>query len=900
MPGHWLGWLLASLLVLTAADLPETRAAETVRRLPYPFSHMISFASDADAEMAWHGRAIHRVINDEIGLPIGSSIWIHGHGRRSGIQSGDSYLFQGIDNLNRANSGVDNLPVFALLLRDWHKGYYDHIHGWQDDSTFQIRNVQAPPVALTAAVTTIELPVANSLMLDPTYRRPYQHLRLYFDRKPPADLHLQVFDANGKSALVPRDRIDTSVQVEQASGKHIVEALFYVPQDLGVPVTLESFDVSTMRSLKLMAPSCARGCDTRLLRIDRDTFSRRAALHQVPYLEAWNIRPPLSIDHGGYSMAQNFAIPGFRYSYQRVGAVFGDKQMAVDMEFLADDPTGYAYLTDLLKRIGVTSVTPYGGKSHAGFTDAHYPHTSPNPSPNSTFRGLHNFPRASLSFANDDTADAASFRRVLIAGEPLLAQIDTDSFYCPRLCFWPQGVHLGLLTAVGLQRAKAGEAVEQMWYTHFATGDPDWKRTAEKPLKDSAVEWLRELAHHYYNFDGSVDESLRVWVPSPGVFARYRIVRAALPANLRVDAQTSAVTITPWTDPVTGLKMPDLSAGSRDLHGITIYVPDAAKARLFVSATELNSFTRNRPDRTGRPSISIVGDSAPTPIAGEAPLRATGSIELSNLAMSEAGGDASAAAAHGKVFVSLTAQRDGTGLLTHKPYDLQLSNITHLRFAVRKLRDVGQLAIEIVLPSGKTIAILERATANLGAELPEGIDAGWWIGPLTADQQWQHITVALDQLSWRKHAQVPTGASAPARPPLPLGRIAEIRLRMHGQRAGGRLDLDDFVALRPSSNGIAPNDGKLIAGRVTRQADKPVAGAVVSVRIAGHPLRSTVSDRDGLYYFHGVPRDSVMQLEAAVGGVRCAPQRGHLLEVRRDDAEVDIDLDSCRAPQSGK
>lgn len=871
-----------------------------LRRLPYPFSHMISFASDVDAQMAWHGEAIHSLINERIGLPIASSIWVHGHGRRDGIPSGDSYLFKGLASPNRAASGVGGYPVFALLLRGWHKGYYDHFHGWQDDSTFQIRNVLTPPVALRAQVTSVDLPPPNALMKDPAYRRPYQHLRLYFDREPPVDLHLMVSDANGNVATVPRERINFALQVDRPRGKHIVEALFDVSPDLGLALGIEQLDVSILRNVKLVARSCARGCDTRLYRIDRDTFSRQTVLRQAPFLEAWNIRPALTIDHGGYSMAQDFAVPGFGYSYQRVGSVFGDGQIAVDMEFLADDKTSYAYSIDVLRRIGVTNVTPYGAKARAGFTDAQYPYTLASPPPQSTFTGLYNFPRSTLHFDDTDQPDAASFRRMLIAGEPLLAQIDTAPFYCPKLCMWPQGAHLGLLAAVSLLRAKSGAHVEHMWYTHFATGDPDWKRTPDKPLKESAVAWLERLADHYYDFRGKIDETQRVWVPPPGVFARYRVTHAGLRGHVSVNAATSEVTITPWKDSVTQTTLPEPGAGTRDLHGITIYVPDSQRARLFVGAREVVSFTRNRADVSGRQSITVVGDNAPTPILGEAPLRATGTVELSGVSVTD--GDASRTdAARGSFYTSIAATRGGDGLVVYEPYELHLTNITHVQFAVRKFPNAGVLAFELVRSDGSIIGVQEHS-GPAGA-VPKGVDAGWWIAPIPADARWRYITLALDQLKWRT---APTergtrGRDVAASPALPLGKITQVRIRLSDQRNGGRIDLDDVIALRPSSNGVAPDNSKLVAGRIAYPGGHPVPGAVVTGRAIGtNTTFSTVSDSDGLYFLYGIPSDALLGIEVDVAGVACVPRRGRIIEIRRDDAEVDIDTGDCRWPDRTK
>jgi len=47
------------------------------------------------------------------------------------------------------------------------------------------------------------------------------------------------------------------------------------------------------------------------------------------------------------------------------------------------------------------------------------------------------------------------------------------------------------------------------------------------------------------------------------------------------------------------------SGGVSDLDGITVYVPDAERTRLVVNGREAAGVRRNRPDHTGRPSLSL-------------------------------------------------------------------------------------------------------------------------------------------------------------------------------------------------------------------------------------------------------------------------------------------------------
>lgn len=113
-------WALAAVVLLAAL----VRADDgSVRRLPYPHEHVVTFSNDADLQQAGWVDAYQRFVNGALGLPVTSSLWVVGQG------GSDTYLFAGGD-LNRAPSGVDGHAIFGLLLRSWHRGAYDHIHGW--------------------------------------------------------------------------------------------------------------------------------------------------------------------------------------------------------------------------------------------------------------------------------------------------------------------------------------------------------------------------------------------------------------------------------------------------------------------------------------------------------------------------------------------------------------------------------------------------------------------------------------------------------------------------------------------------------------------------------------------------------------------------------------------------
>ena len=82
--------LLASTIgcaLLASGTISQAYADQTpssiIRALPYPFHHVVSFSDDTDELKPWHEAALHRVFNQELGLPITDSIWPHGSDRLS-------------------------------------------------------------------------------------------------------------------------------------------------------------------------------------------------------------------------------------------------------------------------------------------------------------------------------------------------------------------------------------------------------------------------------------------------------------------------------------------------------------------------------------------------------------------------------------------------------------------------------------------------------------------------------------------------------------------------------------------------------------------------------------------------------------------------------------------------
>ncbi|OKO82968.1 carboxypeptidase-like regulatory domain-containing protein [Bradyrhizobium sp. NAS96.2] len=850
---------LGSASALAEAGKPDA----AVRVLPYPFSHIVSFASDTDALRPWHGAAVHRFFNEELGLTISDSLWPQG-------SEGISAFFVGPGQLNRSPSGIGSEPTFALLLREWHRGNIDHFHGWQEDSLLPFRTEIQPPLPLSAARSSLSM---SSVGLPP---QPSRNVRFYFSAAPPTDLSIMLHDSNGGSSIFDPGDIarGQDIQLEVGSLGWIVEVI--------VPLQSNSVtrpvDPMSIDRIEFIAPSCATGCSASLTRVERDHFSRHTVLSEIPWLEAWNVRPAILTSHGGNTLIQDFGVPGHVMKF----AAYDNPALVDTHEALADQKQSHAYHSDLLRKLGVLAVWSYfPADAKDLFTPVDGPEVQHGLLPlSSTYQQLYDLPRASppsLDTSSEDKFDASA--RVSLADIP---EAERKELYCGSSCTVSQGNALAMLIASHLQSINRGKKVKGLIYTHFGSeeGTAVFRASPEEPVTPAVRKWMRRFANYVYDFDGSIGVGRRIWSPPANTWVRYQVMHSNIASHLAIDK--SSISITPWTEPVTQTTWPDMRAGTRDLHGLTVYVPDSEHASVRIGGKETQSFTRNPPDETGRTSITLVDDHAPTPIIGRVSLNDRASIE----AISGQFTDASAASP----YVSLATEQSGDASAVIKPWRLDLWNTSHLQLAVRK-RCSGKngesclgsrFKIELLMEDGGTVSIREDQPADGHLS-----SSAWSIPRLKKLDEWVSHTLDVAQLAWPKFIDERDDWR---RPPLPVGRVKEVRLSLTNAPPGTTLDVQNFRALRPSGNGQAADGTKLIAGRVTLDGSMPAPG--VQVRAATGPghIVSTATDQDGYYFFPGQPSGQIVSIRAQLGSRQFFPRQGRRIEIGKDEAELDIEL----------
>jgi len=878
--------IAASLVVIMTPLFGSSIASGTedfsrLRELPYPFRHVVSFSDDADELKPWHGAAIHRVFNQELGLPITDSIWPHGSNRLSTV-------FLGPDRLNRTPSGVDGLPTYALLLREWHRGNIDQFHGWQEDSSFALRNSFAPGKTLASAHTEISLPPTDNEIAN----EQRQNVRLYFTAEPPIYLSVVLTDSTGRSLPYGPEQIAKGRQVQLKTGDTgvIVELLIPTEGDTHNQLALNA---GLMRSIILDAPSCASGCPIAVTRIERDDFSRETVLSEAPTLADWNMRPALLTSHGGNTLSQDFGVAGKFYEVPRSpGTIFNDASVVVRREAHATDETSHAYHADILKSLGVEGVWSYfpADPSHY-FGPLKSDARRPLPPLTNSYPGFYNVPRSTTG--NFDRSSADAFAADLGHLLPNLPYQDRLDLYCGLKCDSAQGDALAMLVASSVEMIRGGDTVRHFWYSHFGSRGSEFQHTMAEPVTPMVRKWMQKLANLAYNFDGTVPDSQRVWSPPGSTWVRYQQMRTAIAEHLHMDDAANTITIDPWTDAVTGRTLPDPKAGSRDLHGLTLYVAHPELTKIYLGDQELHAFTRNPPDETGRSSITIVDDNTPSAVLDHVALYEKGQLSVDNGEARER--DAKGNDPTGSRILSLTADETGRAELLFRPSRLEFWNTSHLQLALRKLglpatrrgASPGNVEIDMVMEDGKVVSINEIDTPEQEL-LPS---SQWHLAAVPVSDEWRYETLDVASLDWPEGT---SNAAAWSRPPLPLGKVKSVRIALVNAKPGTVLELADLRALRPNPNGEADDGGKLVAGRIT--ADGKLGLSHIKIRAVSQTagLVKTETNDDGYFFLAHRPKGDVLSITARINGQACAIEQGRHIEIAKNEAELDINAQNCQ------
>jgi hypothetical protein len=129
--------------------------------------------------------------------------------------------------------------------------------------------------------------------------------------------------------------------------------------------------------------------------------------------------------------------------------------------------------------------------------------------------------------------------------------------------------------------------------------------------------------------------------------------------------------------------------------------------------------------------------------------------------------------------------------------------------------------------------------------------------------------------------------------PLVLGQIRSVEIKLVDAAPSDILEIGAMQGLRPSGNAVVDEQGLLLAGRVLASSGQPQPGVEITARMEDMTARTTATDANGYYVFGHIKRGAIVAVTArTVAGV-CAPWRGEMIELRQNEAELDVDLANC-------
>jgi hypothetical protein len=829
-------------------ELDRARKEDTlVRRLPYPFSMSLAVPSDCCGSNSRDVFYSSWLMARQYGLDLTSSFFPFSATGRTAASGAALAMFTDEGTapvLCPVPMEGGSVDAFPLLLTYYYRGWIDHAHGWSNESgcgysamvpcTAQVSDSGSMAIALepTAGFSSnwiglaLELDVENTIAsfeITLTDLRGQPHSIVY--GVPLGER--QGWDISGLSRTQLRRFL---LKLSDEKNRRYLTS--FGKRQGGGPLFASG-------SLTFQGE---QGAAFRLGRIQPYDIDSARIREQMARMQAVNVLPCVTTYHGGNTSWTNLHNGG-TIAEEEMRADGRSRSWTVARPALGCSPSEPAFIPPLMAEFGIrTSLAclhPTGpGQGLSGqLSIQNYGGTS-----------FYVFPTAV-----DGTQDS---RFPEVSGRPAHAE------------------NLGVNIARYLQSKPTYGAAEALYfhqnYFNPEAFCPPTTGTRQmyqiKKLHPSVDAGLSLLANLKYNLDGKRPLRQRVWVVPVSVQMRFLQVRDQLRRNVAENA--NVVTITPWTDPVSGQVVPDPDFPSQDLHGQTFYVADAAHARIFVGEQEITSLKRNPPDQTGRPSVSVIDETTPRTVFDEVDFYEQNGQVVPQKASSYL---RQTGARSGSCCLEVQAESTGDCGVAWKPYRFDNFETDYVRFSYRKSNPRSRVVFG--WSDGDDIRFVATEGSLQGRQ-------GWHL-PQRADTEYQDVV--LDFADMEKPAQ---GEKA-----VPRTNVRTFYFGLQDASPGDAVFFDRVEFL--SARGVRPHAGAgLVVGG---QLQPPADGQEVTLTIAGKSRR-TVTQRGGWYWFNAVAPGAVFEVASEKEGVRHFPIRGRLNQADRNDLEYHIGTDDCRNP----
>ena len=302
-------------------------------------------------------------------------------------------------------------------------------------------------------------------------------------------------------------------------------------------------------------------------------------------------------------------------------------------------------------------------------------------------------------------------------------------------------------------------------------------------------------------------------------------------------SKNSQVKISSWKDEVTGERLPNKNYISRDLAGVTVYVPDSNTATVTMDGKSIFDFSRNPKDSTGRESITFL-DLSMLHIINDIIWPKT----FNN--------------ANGEALIKTESEAPGSGtFLELRPQNLKTPAMlsipvqginrdqhaeTNFSFWARTDLTKAELSVSYVLENGEKfdVAIGPKATPSIGNFLSSFKTPTWQLNWGKANQ-WRRYIVSFSSADFKNTPAIP-----------PRGQVKEIQLTV---RNANKVDIAQ-IAFGRDNPFPKLNKGNILLGRISSLED----GLLVKAHFKNQPDREVETHHTGYFLFTDIPENTVV------------------------------------------
>lgn len=575
------------------AALDEQLQRLGVRPFPYPFASALTITSDTDCTTRDRYNTYTECIVNVHGLDFGDSCWLTAQAsdRTPEVERGGFGFFSPDFRIDPqfAHQESPALKDTYELIREHHRGNIDHLHAFTPRGP---RVIILEDIRPTGDDGFLALPPADIEETDWYHRAngfPILAVGVWF----PADAktiinNVTASDLGGREyAFVPAD--------EQTGfgGKasHFPEGVvFFLKREFAIRDDIGTLDYADLKHIRIVTG--AGGTNLPPLRVMVFNQYRKLLLERLRFLrEELHFRTNLLTMHGVWHFYTAFRLENenkrndAKLSTAPIGTISNYGAFDVPglrFSTVADDPASFACVApELFREFGITFIRLTQGRRYA----AH------------SLRGERARARhceASELVYPISTRGGDVIFNLCAAFPPL---VDAPSEVSAREAGRTRARTFSARLAVILDDLEETPGQYAAFYTHLGHwGD---EQQAEVPRFDTPT--VRRLKARYFGLSDGGGGDRRIWFTRASVAANYARLLQALPGLVRGRGANHIQLGKNRTLAACGW----VPQHGSELFGLTFYVRDVSRARVFLEGTEIADLVRNAADGSGRASVSV-------------------------------------------------------------------------------------------------------------------------------------------------------------------------------------------------------------------------------------------------------------------------------------------------------